>query len=659
MRIQSHSEECRIQSTVLVLSSDTSWQADLHAGLVKHGLSVKSFYSVTEVNQWIKQERSEIAVCLVDENFSDMHGEDTIGYLQRGGFRPDALIMFRQEHSFGEIEHGIDTDRLILPRERLTIELLPIICEQMICRIHAELRLSYEVSGEADKLISERIRLIDLHSAEIITRQKWDRTLLYASQACKTILGYEPEEITGKSLYRIIHPDDVPKIRENHVRFIETRTRIFNEVCRMRCHDGRYVWIESACRVIYNTETGLADEIISVSRDITDRQEMEELTKTTKLAEQANKTKSEFLANMSHEIRNPLSAVIGMAKTLEKTSLDEEQKGYLKSIIIASSNLMTILNDILDYAKIESKKMEVVYHHFNIRDMVNELVRIHELQADENNNKLSAQVEKGMPETIYADKQKIEQVLHNLLSNANKFTTNGKVRVSLELRRAAGEGNSINFKVEDTGIGVRKEDIPGLFVSFQQRDVSAKKEYQGTGLGLSIAKKLVDLMGGELDFTSEPGKGSTVSFQIPLMEYTEQPDGKIQKESPQGADKLLRILVVEDDAINQLYLAGFLRSKGWDVDTAYNGLAALDLFEPGKYDLILMDGQMPRMDGFETTRQIRKLEDPNSRTPIIAISGYAIPGDKDRFLEVGMDEYLSKPIDENQLLEVITRLAAG
>ena len=659
MRIHSLSEECLVQSCVLILSADSLWHEMMHESLASLGLRVSSFYTAREVREWSQSERSDIVVCLIDEALGDMDGPDALRYLSLEGFHPDAVLHFGHQYQEREKEQGFPEGTIYLPKADYLRDLIPLICESIICRLHAEFKLSSEISGEADKLIGERIRLLDLYSTEIISRQKWDRTVLYISQACKIILGYDPKEVTGKSFYRFIHPDDLPALRQNHVKLIETKTRIFNEVCRMRCKDGKYVWIESGCRVIYNGETGLADEIVSISKDITEKREMEELTKAKLVAEQANKAKSEFLANMSHEIRNPLSAVLGMARTLEKTSLDDEQKGYLKSILIASGNLMTILNDILDYSKIESKSMEVIYHHFNVRDMVNELVNIHMPQAEEKNNRFLVCFDDGLPETIYADKQKVEQALSNLLSNANKFTANGTVTISLELIQGEEHENLLEFKVEDTGIGVRKEDIPGMFVSFRQRDLSAKKEYQGTGLGLSIVKSLVDLMGGRVGFESEPDKGSMVYFRIPLSESIERAGDRDESKPGQGVDKLLRVLVVEDDAINQLYLAGFLRSMGWDVDTAYNGLTALDFFEPGKYDLILMDGQMPRMDGFEATRKIREMEGKGRRTPIIAISGYAIPGDKDRFLEAGMDEYLSKPIDEHSLLEVITRLTAG
>jgi PAS domain S-box-containing protein len=509
----------------------------------------------------------------------------------------------------------------------------------------------------------ERYRILAENSSDMISKHNWDRTYLYVSPACTKLLGYQPEELTGRSAYQLIHPDDVENIRKNHILLLENRVSSFIESYRIRNKGGSYIWFETNNQVIYNQNTQLVQEIVCVSRDITERKDKEELMKAKEVAERANKAKSEFLANMSHEIRNPLNAIIGMTNTLSKTPLNQDQKQYTKSISVSSSNLLNILNDILDFSKIEANKVDLVFASFKLQDLMTQILEAYKPQAEAKNLALHLQIEKGTPDNLYGDEKKIIQILNNLISNAIKFTTEGFVKVWVGCTKLQTDTATIHFSVSDTGIGVRKEDIPQMFESFRQLDISAKKEYQGTGLGLAIVKSLVEMMNGKVTFESELHQGSTVSFEVPLIiSRGRVSTGEVEfdtldmpKETPR--EKTLRILIAEDDAINQLYLAGFLKSQGWMVETASNGLIALEKFQKASFDIILMDGQMPKMDGFETTRKIREIEtEKGSHIPIIAITGYAIPGDRERFLSAGMDDYVSKPINENKLLEIIHNL---
>ncbi len=512
----------------------------------------------------------------------------------------------------------------------------------------------------------ERYRILAENSSDMISKHNWDRTYLYVSPACTHLLGYFPEELTGRSAYELIHADDVENIRKNHILLLENRTNSFIESYRIRKKDGTYIWFETNNQVIYNQNTNLVQEIVCVSRDITERKDKEELLKAKEVAERANKAKSEFLANMSHEIRNPLNAIIGMTSTLSKTPLNEDQKQFLNSISVSSTNLLSILNDILDFSKIEAKKVDLVFANFNLREVARQTIQMYAPQVEAKNLSISYSIAEGTPENLYGDEKKITQILNNLISNAVKFTNKGEVEIRISCKKQKSDTANIEFQVIDTGIGVKKEDISKMFETFSQLDISAKKEYQGTGLGLSIVKSLVEMMNGQVSFESEFGKGSRVSFEIPLIvshvaESAHHPTNNIHnlKTEENVSHKKLKILIAEDDAINQLYLAGFLKSQGWMVDTASNGLIALEKFSNAEYDLILMDGQMPKMDGFETTRKIRELEQQQQNTspiPIIAITGYAIPGDRERFLSAGMDDYVSKPINETKLLDIIHNL---
>ena len=506
----------------------------------------------------------------------------------------------------------------------------------------------------------ERYRILADNSSDMISKHNWDRTYLYVSPACARLLGYQPDDLTGLSAYHFIHPEDVEVIRKNHILLLENRTSSFIESYRIRKKDGSYIWFETNNQVIYNQNTNLVQEIVCVSRDITERKEKEELFKAKEVAERANKAKSEFLANMSHEIRNPLNAIIGMSNTLAKTSVNDEQKQYLDSIILSSRNLLSILNDILDFSKIEAKKVDLTFANFNLDDILSYTLSSFEHQAKNKELEINYTIEENTPKELYGDEKKIVQILNNLISNAIKFTNQGKVEIIVNSLNQKPGNVLVNFQVKDTGIGVKAEDIPKMFESFTQLDISTKKEYQGTGLGLSIVKSLVGLMNGTVNFESEYDKGSTVSFRIPLIvsEKSKDSEKSEQNQTEQDIvkDQQIKILVAEDDAINQLYLAGFLKSQGWTVDTAPNGQVAYEKYQKNQYDIILMDGQMPKMDGFEATQKIREHEKQNSsnnRIPIIAITGYAIPGDRERFINAGMDDYVSKPIDENRLIEII------
>ncbi|MFW6249053.1 MAG: PAS domain S-box protein, partial [Bacteroidota bacterium] len=451
----------------------------------------------------------------------------------------------------------------------------------------------------------ERYRILAENSSDMISKHNWDRTYLYVSPACYKLLGYKTEELIGFSAYQFIHPDDVENIRKNHILLLENRTNSFIESYRIRKKDGTYIWFETNNQVIYNQNTNLVQEIVCVSRDITERKDKEELLKAKEVAERANKTKSEFLANMSHEIRNPLNAIIGMSSTLSKTPMSDDQKKYLSSITIASRNLLNILNDILDFSKIEAKKIDLIYGNFNLSDVINDAISPFKSQAEEKGIALESKIIENTPLKLYGDDKKIVQILNNLLSNAIKFTNEGYVNVEVGAYNRKNDNAIFSFSVEDTGVGVKQEDIPKMFESFTQLDSSAKKEYQGTGLGLSIVKSLVELMNGKVKFESEYGRGSKVTFDIPVIFSNVAADDSIQNISETlnnsnektVTEKKTKILVAEDDAINQLYLSGFLKSQGWMVDSAANGLIALEKFKNNDYDLILMDGQMPKMDG--------------------------------------------------------------
>jgi signal transduction histidine kinase/CheY-like chemotaxis protein/sensor domain CHASE-containing protein len=382
-----------------------------------------------------------------------------------------------------------------------------------------------------------------------------------------------------------------------------------------------------------------------------------ELNNAKEIAESANNAKSGFMANMSHEIRNPLNAIIGLSNSLARSEMNEQYKEIIESLRISSHNLLNIVNDILDFSKIEANKVELFKSNFEVEQLIKEVYSSYQASAKFKKLDLSYKIDSDVPASLYGDGIKLRQVLLNLVSNAIKFTLEGRVAISVRSEKTENEKVSLIIEVSDTGIGIKKEDYDRLFQSFTQLDSSTTKEYSGTGLGLVIVKRYTNLMNGTINFSSEFGKGSSFIITIPF-DMPVKPDIVAEPTYPsKDLSKLnQKILLAEDDRINQLYLKGFLRGKGFQVDTASNGIEALEKFNLNQYDIILMDGQMPTMDGFEASRRIREMEKlSNTHTPIIAITGYAVTGDKEKFLDTGMDDYISKPIDEERLVHLIQK----
>ena len=494
-------------------------------------------------------------------------------------------------------------------------------------------------------------RLLADNQSDMIALWDAQGKRIYSSPSVERTFGHTPEERERLPNTVDPHPEDLEPILKI-MRTLQPEDGVRNAEYRLFHKDGSEVWIDGTFQRLGDG----SGRILSTGRVATERKHLErELHRALDEAKSALTAKSDFLANMTHELRTPLTAIVGFSGLLRKADdLNPRHARQVELISDASENLLSIVNDVLDFSRLEAGAVELDAEPFDPVAMAHSTVALLEGQATSKGLTLSV-LSEGFEGALLGDGARLRQVLTNLVSNAVKFTATGAIEVRVRQSRV-GDQRKLRVSVQDSGIGVPTDQIAGIFGRFTQADASVSRQFGGTGLGLAISKRIITAMGGEIGVDSEPGRGSTFWFEAVLPPAAAGATDDESAAPPIAPDAPLRLLVVDDNAVNRELVCAMLAPFDVEVETANDGVQAIEAYARGAFDLILMDVQMPNMDGLTATRRIRASAPAEApRTPIIALTANVLPDQIARCLDAGMDDHLGKPISPERLLEVLAR----
>jgi PAS domain S-box-containing protein len=511
----------------------------------------------------------------------------------------------------------------------------------------------------------QKFRSLIESALDIVTLVRPDATIIYESPSVERVLGYAPDELVGHNAFAYIHPDDAAETLAALGRIVSRSVRVESALFRFLHKDGSWRMLEAMAQTV---DPAAADSMIIVNcRDVTEKIDtLRRLGETNRqlqaalvAAREATAMKSRFLANMSHEIRTPMNGILGMAELIMGTRLDAEQREYAAAIRKSAAWLLTIINDILDISKIEAGRMVLESIPFRLSGVVEDVAALLGATARSKGIEFQAHVEPGGPDVVAGDPVRFRQILLNLAGNAVKFTLKGQARMTLAATPHSDGRVRVVCQVEDTGIGIPRKQQEHLFESFRQGDDSTTRRHGGTGLGLTISRDLARLMGGDITFESTPGVGSKFTFSTVLeRSLAAPPSVSNPAQTPPPTAVVGRILLAEDNEVNAMIASRVLSKSGHSVHVVQDGEAAVEAVQEGGWDLILMDVQMPLLDGLEATRRIRALAGGGS-LPIIGLTASAMAGDRERCLAEGMNDYLSKPLTAHDLLAKVEQWLTG
>jgi PAS domain S-box-containing protein len=506
-------------------------------------------------------------------------------------------------------------------------------------------------------LESERLfRFVADNTRDLIVRYSRNAELTYLSRACKTVLGYEPDDLIGRQTLDLLHPDDVRRAVADTQAMFESGEAMAGPPCEYRFQhkDGRWIWLESHPRLVRNGAGDIVEQI-NVVRDVTLRRLAEdEAADARAQAQAAAAVKSEFLANMSHELRTPLTSIVGFSRLIGAGgALSATDRRYVELVRTASETLLAVVDDILDFSKLEAGAVKLLPEPFSVADLIGGVVALMNDQARAKGLALTAHVAEDA--LLSGDAARLRQVLLNLVGNAIKFTEAGSVAIEAGCT-AEQAGSRLLISVRDTGIGVPADQQAAVFERFSQLDSSNARRFGGAGLGLTISRRLMELMGGAVGLRSDGETGSYFWIDV-VLPRADRADSSMGAGPEQALDRPIRILLAEDNAANRLLISALLEPFALELDVAENGEQAVAAATRRAYDLILMDMQMPVMDGLTACRAIRALGGRAGAVPILALTANVLPEQVEQCLSAGMTAHLAKPINPQALFAAIDRHA--
>ncbi len=600
----------------------------------------------------------KLALCILDVQMPEMDGYELATNIRQSPLNADTPIIFLTAVRIDQISvfKGYRTGAV----DYIT---KPINKEILLSKIRVFLKLE-EIRMKLERT-EKRYESILQEQSDIVFRTDISFKITFVNNSMATLFNKEAIMMQGLSLFDLFPAID----KANYIseaKKLQPDTNSFSFEHSLDQEDPlsekKQKWFFHQLNGIFN-EYNVLEEYQIVCNDITERKSMEaELIAARRKAEAATESKSRFLANMSHEIRTPMSAIIGMVDLMKETEMSEDAQESMDIIKISANNLLSIVNEILDFSKIEANQIDIEQVKFHLKDLITDVIKVFEYAARDKKIRLLYEIDANVPDEIIGDPVRFRQILINLIGNAVKFTHEGKVDVQVQSKSIDHENIELYIQVKDTGIGISEEGQKRLFKPFAQTDSDTKRKYGGTGLGLAISKNLAELMGGTVGMKSNDGEGSCFWFSVRFKQIKQQE----QKAQALTASKItmkagdaLTVLIVEDNVLNQKVASATLRKMGHKVDIANNGKVGLEMATSNNYDLIVMDIQMPIMNGLDSTKAIRQYEKEHNINPpvkIVALTANALLNDRDICLEAGMDEYISKPFRKEDFIQVLDRI---